>query len=204
MLLAINRYMHVSKPALCRATFTEKRSITMVVGAWIVSIPSTIVLFYVSGIQFQTLDYQPSFCLWEYSDTSGTLIVTVGQMILIVVPNAVIIVCYVKIYRTIRQHNANVAPSTQGGGPSALGVEEAKMTRILTAVVIGYNICWMPVCISNISTAIGVVVETAFDTLKYVNFYFTFPVFTSSIINPVIYASMSQAFRKEFLKVFQC
>ena len=60
-----------------------------------------------------------------------------------ILPVFVIVVCYVKIYKTIRYHNMEGAPSTQEGN-SAYGVAEAKITRILTAVIVGFCVCWFP------------------------------------------------------------
>ena len=185
MLLAINRY-------------SKKRSIVTIGCTWVVSIVVVVVLFFVTGIQFRTSINQPTFCLWYFSDTSGSITVTVVRSLSISVCSLVVIVCYIKIYRVIRQHNTSVAPSTQGGN-SVLGVEEAKMTRILTAVVVGFYLCYMPVLVSNILSVFGVVA----DTNKYFNFYFTFPFFASSVINSVIYATMSQPWRREFLELLR-
>ena len=38
-------------------------------------------------------------------------------------------------------------------------------------------------------------------SLLYNNFHAFFPVYASSMINPIIYAAMSRSFRKEFLKI---
>ena len=198
MLLAINRFVRVTRPVLYPRIYSKKRSIVTIGCTWVVSIVVVVVLFFVTGIQFRTSINQPTFCLWYFSDTSGSITVTVVRSLYISVCSLVVIVCYIKIYRVIRQHNISVAPSTQGGN-SVLGVEEAKMTRILTAVVVGFYLCYMPVLVSNILSVSGVVA----DTNKYFNFYFTFPFFASSVINPVIYATMSQPWRKEFLELLR-
>ena len=70
---------------------------------------------------------------------------------------------YIEIYQTIRQHNTAAAPSSQGGH-SSYGVEEAKITRMLTVVVVGFYLCWLPPLTSIILLDVGLIGET---TIKY-------------------------------------
>ena len=117
----------------------------------------------------------------------------------IAVPSVTIVVCYIKIYQTIRQHNAASAPSSQGGH-SSYGVEEAKITRMLTVVVVGFYLCWLPPLINITLLSLALLGETA---MNYGNFSFFVPLFASSVINPMVYGTMSQSFRKEFLKILR-
>ena len=200
MTMAINRYLCVTNPVLFRNTFSEKRSTIIVAGTWTVSAVIVVVLYFISGIQFHIVTFQPSFCFRDYLDTSGSIVFTVILQIVIAVPSVVIIVCYVKIYLAIHQHNITVAPASQGGNP-AFGIQEAKLTRMLTVVVVGFYLCWFPVFIANILIVLGVVTKTA---AKYSNFFFSFPILTGSVINPVIYAAMNKSFRRQFLKILHC
>ena len=85
-------------------------------------------------------------------------------------------------------------------GNSSYGVEEAKITRMLTVAVVGFYLCWLPLLISNTLLSLDLLGENAF---KYQNFYHTFPLFASSAINPMVYGTMSQSFRNEFLKILR-
>ena len=105
----------------------------------------------------------------------------------IVVSGLVITSCYVKIYQTIRHHNTAAAPSSQGGHFS-YGVEEAKITRMLTVVLIGFYLCYLPPFVTGILSSLTLVGD---NSRKYMNFYVTFPLLASSVINPQIYAIMS-------------
>ena len=82
-------------------------------------------------------------------------------------------------------------------GTLFLRVEEAKITRMLTVVVVGFYLCWLPQVIIHVLLAVDLIEETS---IKYRIFYLSFPIFTSSVINPIIYATTSQSFRNEFLK----
>ena len=204
MLLAINRYFRVVRPALYANIFSKKRSVAMAVCVWVVTIAIAVVLDLTMRKQPQTFtDKSVTSCyqLRKKTRSSSKLYFVISMQILsmiyIAVPSITIVSCYIKIYKTIRQHNTAAAPSSQGGH-SSYGVEEAKITRMLTVIVVGFYLCWLPQLITFILLALDLIGESA---IKYLNFYFTFPLFASNAINPVVYGTMSQSFRNEFLKI---
>ena len=203
MLLAFNRYFRVVQPALYANIFSKKRSVAMAVCAWIKAIAIVVVLSLATGKQPQKLPVEPltTKCvqLPPGTDSSKLFYNYIIPIIHIVVSGLTIVACYIKIYQTIRQHNTAAAQSSQGG-QSSYGVEEAKITRMLTVVVVAFYLCWLPPFIGSILLALDLLEETA---IKYWNFYFTFPIFTSSVINPMVYATMSQSFRNEFMKILR-
>ena len=103
-------------------------------------------------------------------------------LISIAVSGVIIVACYIKIYQTIRQHNTAAAPSSQWEH-SSYEVEEAKITRMLTVVVVRFYLCWLHI--------------------KYGSVFYFLPLFVSSVIYPVVYGTMSQSFRNEFLKILR-
>ena len=132
----------------------------MAVSAWIVSIIGFVLVGFLALIhQFRTYSVQPSQCFEQYSDTREPITTTVERNIGIAVPSIVIVVCYVKIWRAIRKHRASRAPTLREGQPGSR-IEEVKVTRILTFVVIGLYLCWLPVFVSYTLSVIDVFRET--------------------------------------------
>ena len=199
MLIAVNRYFRVVRPTLYRSIYSKKTSAIMAVTAGIVSAVTVGVSFYVLGIQYQPYPANPTILLPVFLSRNAATFFVLLYSIIIGVHSFIIIICSVKIYQTIRHHNTAAAPSSQGGH-SSYGVEEAKITRILTVVLVGYYICWLPPFVTSIMELLKLIEQSG---LKYRNFYFTFPVYTSSVINPLIYAKMSRPFRLEFLKILR-
>ena len=201
MLLAINRYFRVVQPALYTKIFSKKRSVGIAVSVWVVTIVLTTVVEFATMKQPQNFPNieSVSSCFKFIQKTVLPKHYGIISIIFIAVPSVTIVACYIKIYQTIRQHNTAAAPSSQEGH-SSYGVEEAKITRMLTVVVVGFYLCWLPPLISNILLALDSLGETA---IKYWNFYFTFPLFASSVINPVAYGTMCQSFRDEFMKILR-
>lgn len=202
MLLAINRYFRVVRSSVYPKVFSKKGCIIMAISAWIVTIAVVIALFFATGVQFQTLALQPAFCLRTFSDTGGAVLFGVVHNLYIAAPSMVIVFCYARIYQSIRRHNAAAILSPKGRGKSAYGVQEKKMTRMLTVVVVGFYLCWLPLFVTQILMTFTEIIRQ--NDLKFYNFYFNFPGYFSSVINPVVYATMNTPFRKEFRSIFRC
>ena len=198
MLLAINRYVRVVRPALYNNIFSKKRSIALAVSAWATSLVTALVLFLVTRMQFETYAIQPTLCYQSFPSASLSSITIGTQSIHIAVPSVIVVLCYLKIYKTIHQHN--MAAQSPQGRHCAYGLEEEKVTRVLSVAVVGFYICWFPVLVAKV---ISSYILTHECSLKYCNFYHDFPVYLSSVINPVISGVMSQLFRKEFMKILQ-
>ena len=199
MLLAINRYFRVVKPTLYRNTYTKKSSAVIAVTAWIVSAVVACVAWSVLGLEFRRSSAYPTIILHVFPSTREFRIDVAVRGFLIAVAGLVIVSCYVKIYQTIRHHNTAAAPSSQEGH-SSYGVEEAKITRILTVVLIGFYFCWLTPFITFTLDSLTLIGESSH---KYENFFSTFPLMVSSVINPLIYATMSRPFKMEFLKILR-
>ena len=197
MLVAINRYFRVVRPTLYSKIYSKKSSTVMAVAAWIVSIVTFVVGLHVSGIHFRPYPANPSILLPVFPSSSALSFYISVYGLFFGVTSFVITVCCVRIYQTIRRHNIAAASSLQEGH-SSYGVEEAKITKMLAVVVIGFYICWLPPVVVVILNSLKLIDESS---RKFRNFYYAFPAFFSNVINPFIYTTMSRPFRIEFLKI---
>ena len=197
MLLAINRYFRVVRPTMYRTIYSKKNSAFMAVTAWTVSTVIVCVDWSVLGLEFRPYPANPTVILSMFSSASASTIYHVLHNLSVVVPGLVITSCYVKIYQTIRYHNTAAVPSSQEGH-SSYGVEEVKITRILTVVLLGFCLCYLTPFVSSILTTLTLIGD---NSVKYENFFLVFPVFATSVINPLIYATMSRPFGRKFLKI---
>ena len=200
MLLSVNRYVCVVQSTLYTNIFSKKRSLAMVISVWILTTLITTIVLSVTGLQFEVNTMQPNLCFLPKLDLSAFILYSVVHSVFIFVPSLVNVVCYVQIYRTIRHHNAASTSSLSQNKESSYGVKEARITKTLTFVVVGFYCCWLPLLITNILDSANVIGKNA---EKYFSIYYNFPVYTSSVINPIIYATMCHLFRKEFNKTFQ-
>ena len=200
MLLAINRYFRVVRSQMYRNIYTKKSSAMMAVVTWLVTLVVAGSYPFV-GVRYEMSESNPTVDKLSFSNEVPHihLYTTIIASLYLILPVFVIVICYVKIYKTIRDHNRAAAPSTQAGN-SPYGVEEAKITRLLTAVVVGFCLCWFPVYISSTLDKFKLFPSAAFN---YICFMRQFPMFISSAINPIIYGFINQSFRSEFLKIIR-
>ena len=196
MLIAINRYFRVVRPKLYHNIYSKKSSTFMTVTAWILTTLVVNVGYRLVGFHLHISRCNPITPVAVFPNRNASIYYNIIRGTYIIVPSLGVIICNLKIYQTIRHHNTAAAPSSQEGH-SSYGVEEAKMTRLLTVVVVGFYLCWLPVFVYGVLQSTKVVGETS----KYLNFYYLFPAFASSAINPIVYGVMNQAFRVEFLKI---
>ena len=197
-LITINRYYCVVKADRYLKAFSKERSTVMAVSAWVVTTTLVPLFFLAIGARFPIFNTRPR-CRPAFPDNQATLVYSAISSLFIAFPSITILVCYIKIYWTIHHHNAATAPSSQmQGAQSAFGAAEAKITKMLTVVVVGFYICWLPLFVTNICQRFSLYTEALLD---YYHFYNTFFLFGSSAMNPMIFVTMSRAFRKEFLKI---
>ena len=199
MLLAINRYFKVVRPIFYPTFYSKNRAMVMAIFAWIVTVVVVTLQSFTTRLRFQTFTIIPTICKQLFQNTAVSVSSTVVQNTFIAVPSLVVVFCYVQIHRTVHYYNRATAPLPQELSVS-YGVEERRVTKILTATVAGFYVCWLPVLIGNILHFFKLSWGSA---IIYINFYYTFPVFASSVVNPIIYAIMSQAYRKEFLNILR-
>ena len=81
------------------------------------------------------------------------------------------------------------------GHNSNRAFEETKLLKMLAVVLAGFYICWFPGFVFGI---LQIAKPIGSDALQYLNLYYYFPAYTASMINPIIYAVMSQKFRAAF------
>ena len=144
MLLAVCRCFRLAKPVLYTSIFSETRSIIMAVSAWMLTIAAITIRFSSPLYQTRTSAIQPALCVEIFMETSAVIRDGVVKSLCITIPSLVVVVCYVKIYRTIRQHNTSIEISSSRWRTSPHGAGERKVTKTLTAVVVGFYICWFP------------------------------------------------------------
>ena len=113
----------------------------------------------------------------------------------------IIFLAYFKVFGFVSHHNNTVASSLQQGNPSQL--EEAKITKTLVTVVLGFAACWAPVMIVYFIAIVGRYFNSHFKIPTLVYLFQTMCMFAISFINPFIYAFTSKRFRKEYFELFR-
>lgn len=198
MIMAFNRYCRIVNSRLYRRTFTARRTRIWILSAY--ALASLGPLPYILGGNIFVFQPGKFFC-YQKSLLEYTMPL---MLIYIVVPTAIIIICYLKVFLALRKHRRNLfKPNTNLTLQfSRITVEDIRITKTLFSTVVGYLLCWMPVLIVElIDLGIGFGQE---KLPRQVYVMFTMCGLSSSAINPIIYGVMNKTFRREYRQTFAC
>ena len=192
-LTAINRYYLIARSQeRYRKIFTLKSTKIMIAVLWVMAVFAP--LPYVVADHEFFFHPGKAFC-WH--DVESLLKGYGAFLVLfyVTIPLLIIIICYSKVFFTVRKHNANLHHRE---GPARLTVEEIDLTYTLTCVVLGFLICWTPV------VTVDMIDFVRRDWLlsRHVYVAYTCFCFGSAAVNPIIYGFRNRAFRNEYYSIF--
>ena len=143
-LTAINRYYLIAQSQLQYRKFFALKSTKIMIAVLRVIAVFALLPYVVSDHKFF---FHPgkAFCAHDIESLLkgyGTFLV----LFYVTIPLFIIVICYSKVFFTVRKHNANLH-HRQGteSNPARLTIEEIDLTSTLTCVVLGFLICWTPV-----------------------------------------------------------
>ena len=199
-LAAFNRYIRIVKSSRYRRLFTPFLSIIYIGTVWL------LVAGYVSIPRLAGLTeygFIPGYAVCTITHPTDavkiTHYITVVTLFLIL-PFSVATVSYYKVFKTINQHNFNMASTVQNvQHDGRITVREIKITKSLAIIVLAFGLCWIPFWV------IAVVQRfTSSVVPRSVQLLCTFLLFFSSTVNPFIYAGTNETFRAEFRRALLC
>ena len=200
--IAINRFFCIVKPQQYPSFFTAKKTFCYIVVVVFIALICSVPPLFPSDIHYA---FQPGKAMCLYPFESSLSFTFFLEIVSINTPLVIIAICYYKVYKVVRNANRtfaqnNPGPNSQGTTQLSANVEEAKVTKTLVAVLIGFVSCWLPISVVDI-----VDVVTGAPILPR-QLYLTYAllIYTSSTINPFIYGVFNRTFRKEFKKTLFC
>ncbi|KAJ7365608.1 Melatonin- receptor [Desmophyllum pertusum] len=191
-IIAVSRYFCVVKPEKYIVLFKKQRTLIYIAVVWctalIGSVPPLILKHGHGAMEFQP---GKALCLYPFdSNIAYTIFI---ECVYIGTPFTFITICYAKVFYTVSRSNRVFS---QENNPQLLraNVEEAKVTKTLAAVMVGFACCWIPVAIIDyIDAARG---EPTLARQAYLTYGCL--IYLSSTINPFIYGATNKNFRREY------
>ncbi|CAH3151107.1 unnamed protein product [Pocillopora meandrina] len=193
--IAVSRYFCVVNWEKYLSPFKKKGALMHIFIVWY-----PILLFKNDSIGFQP---GKAMCLYKFESN-----IAYSASILccfLTTPLIIIKICYVIVFRAVSRSNLSNTPfgvfsSVNNPELLRMNVEEAKVTRRLVAVVVGFACCWLPIfIIDNIDMAQG---EPTCTLPRPAYVTYGFLLYLSSTINPFIYCATDKRFRREYKAVF--
>ena len=197
-LIALNRYIKVVKPALYSKIFASKRTARFYcVLVWLVAILLATPPLYGWG----KMAYHEKFFVctftWEIKRISYAILSAGGVFN---ATTTAIFYFYYKIYKTVKvsTQNMNAHAAENGVRTSNSRCTDIKLLKTTFTVVCVFLMTWGPVSIVIIiETAGGFIPREVYMTVIYL-------MFSSSLVNPIIYGIMNPQFKLAFKKALSC
>ncbi|XP_022801371.1 visual pigment-like receptor peropsin [Stylophora pistillata] len=197
-LIALNRYIKVVRRALYSKFFPSKRVAWLYCGVvWLLSvILATPPLYGWGKLEFDSDFFACTFD-WKEGHFSYVLVIMGGFFNVL---TSVIFYCYWKIYRKVKESvdNVNASLALNGVGAPTPRHADIKVLKSCFTVVCVFLFTWAFPSITTILTAAG---DYAPPEASKVAPYF---VYSSCLVNPIIYGIMNPQFKDVFKKVFRC
>lgn len=190
-LTSVNRYFKVVRPNQYRAYFKVKPVLISLLFAWLTALAWP-VYFLVKGV----FSYHPGkfCCIYDLDQVSLAEGLAVNITFAIFTFNTIAF-SYFRIFRTIRNHNANLN-NRQDNSPR-ISAKDLNVTKLLFAVVVVYVFCWLPLLVVD---------TTEMFTGQYIfprQIYqlYSYMVGVNSAANPIVYAFFNREFKTEFKRI---
>ena len=191
--IAVHRYTQIVLPA--RAQMTKRICFLTSFGIWVISVCISSPL----GVYTEVLTFNEySYCISKWPSGEALQVYTMAELFIqFLIPCAIIIVCYVQVWRSLRLYYGGVASYSQMDHED---VTQAQQTNIMLVVmVIVFVCCWLPMNLLFIlfDFCPEVFASVAVDVIFFITHVMAM---SSTVWNPIIYAGMDKNFQKEFKK----
>jgi len=145
--ISVNRYIYVCRHAAYRRLFTRPTCFAIVAATWVVGVALDVPCH--AGWSAHTFDRKTQKCLWDrtLSHRYTLFYVTVGMLL----PLAVIVLCYWRIFAHIRRAKLRIMQE-RSCGVGCLGtwttqaaiVKTIRQIKVIFIIFIAFCVCWAP------------------------------------------------------------
>ena len=194
-LTAVSRYYCIVKPEKYVVLFKKQRALLYIAAVWCVALVGSLPPIFIKNARFE---FQPGKAMCLYAFESNIAYTVFLECFNVAAPLTIITICYVKVFRTVSRSN-QVFSRENNLQQLRANVEEAKVTKTLAAVMVGFTCCWLPISVmDNIDATRGQ------QTLRrQVYLTYSFLVYLSGAINPFIYGVTNRQFRREYKAILR-
>ena len=194
-LIAVSRYYCVVKPEKYAVLFKNQRALLFIAVVWCAALVGSLPPIFINNGRFE---FQPGKAMCLYTFESNIAYTVFIECVYVAAPLTIITICYAKVFRTVSRSN-QVFSQENSLQQLRAKVEEAKVTKTLAAVMVGFTCCWLPISVmDNIDAARG---EHTLPRQVYLTY--SFLAYLSSTINPFIYVATNKQFRREYKAILR-
>nr|XP_060620210.1 somatostatin receptor type 2 [Anolis sagrei ordinatus]XP_060620211.1 somatostatin receptor type 2 [Anolis sagrei ordinatus] len=189
--MSVDRYLAVVHP-IKSAKWRRPRTAKMVnVAVWGISLLVILPIMIYAGV---SKNHGRSSCTMIWPDESwyAAGFIIYAFILGFLVPLTIICLCYLFIIIKVKSSGIRVSSSKRKKS-------EKKVTRMVSIVVAVFIFCWLPFYIFNVSSVSVLIVPT--PVLKGMFDFVVVLTYANSCANPILYAFLSDNFKKSFQNV---
>ncbi|TRY64562.1 hypothetical protein DNTS_008236 [Danionella cerebrum] len=191
--MSFDRYLAVVHPIKSTKWRKPRMAKTISLGMWSVSLLVNLPIMIYSGVNAKRNEARTCTMLWpEPQNTYYTAFIFYTFLLGFFLPLIVISMCYLLIVIKVKSSGMRV-------GSSKRKRSERKVTRMVSIVVVVFVLCWLPFYVFNVTSVTGTVPTT--PVLKSTFDFVVVLGYANSCANPILYAFLSDNFKKSFQNV---
>ena len=148
--IAVSRYFCVVNREKYPSLFKKQRALMYIFIVWCLALVGSVPILVFKN---DSIEFHPGKAMCLYKFESNIAYSASILCCFITTPLIIITICYVKVFRAVSRSN-RVFSLENNPELLRVNVEEAKVTKRLVAVVVGFACCWLPIfIIDNIDMA---------------------------------------------------
>ncbi|CAB3375347.1 Hypothetical predicted protein [Cloeon dipterum] len=198
VLMTVDRFLAVVYPIKSMSVRTERHAVMAIAVLWVLIVTSAVPVYYSHGERHYIFkDEEHIVCVFLDHEYQWAVFQISFFVTSYVLPLALICGLYLGILLRLWR---GVAPGGRVSAESRRG--KRRVTRMVVVVVATFAICWCPIQLILVLKSLnrydisagGIIAQIVSHVLAYMN----------SCVNPILYAYLSENFRKAFSKVIYC
>ncbi|KAH8368307.1 hypothetical protein KR084_009872 [Drosophila pseudotakahashii] len=199
VLMSFDRFLAVVHPVTSMSLRTERNATLAIMCAWITIVTTAIPVALSHSVRiYQYHGNAGTACVFSTEEEVWSLVGFQVSFFLSSYVAPLTLICF--LYMGMLARLWKSAPGCKPSAESRKG--KRRVTRMVVVVVLAFAICWLPIHVILVLKALnlygGSHLSVIIQIISHVVAY------TNSCINPILYAFLSDNFRKAFRKVVWC
>ncbi|XP_037938682.1 allatostatin-A receptor [Teleopsis dalmanni] len=199
VLMSFDRFLAVVHPVTSMSLRTEKNAMLAIFLAWVLIVTTAVPVALAHAVRiYQFRGHNYTACVFSTEEEIWSLLGFQVSFFLSSYVAPLTLICF--LYMGMLARLWKTAPGCKPSAESRKG--KRRVTRMVVVVVLAFAICWLPIHVILVLKALGMYSSTHVNVIIQIISHVL--AYTNSCINPILYAFLSDNFRKAFRKIVWC
>ncbi|XP_028968737.1 allatostatin-A receptor-like [Galendromus occidentalis] len=194
VLMSIDRYLAVVHPITSMQLRVERNSLIACAALWVIILIICLPVAFIHGTN-EVRNPSEVYCTFDMDNYDHNLYQVVFSLTSFFAPLTVIFVLYVLMLNRLWLRARSSAESVRS---------RRRVTRLVVVVVVTFAVCWAPIQVILFLKSMQMINVASNMILLILQICSQILAYTNSCLNPILYAFLSENFRKAFRKLILC